>query len=180
MTKLFLLAFAPAAMLFAKEPLKTVPSVDLTKYQGKWFEIARLPNSFQRDCTGNVTATYNVQPNKQLGVLNECKEKGRTEPKKAEGWGRVVDPQTNSKLEVRFAPRALSWLPMVWGDYQIIALGDKYDYALVGTPDRKYLWVLSRTPRMDPALYQRLLDQAKSQGFDVSKMMKTEQVWGNE
>ena len=74
-----------------------------------------------------------------------------------------------------FAPAFLSFLPAVWGDYQIIALGPEYDHAVVGTPDRAYLWVLARAPRIDPGLYRRLLDGAKAQGFDVAKVVETRQ-----
>ena len=94
---------------------------------------------------------------------------------RATGIARRVDGQPPSVLEVRFAPAFLSFLPAVWGDYQIIALGPDYDHAVVGTPDRAYLWVLSRTPRMDPTLYRRLLDGAKGQGFDVAKVVETRQ-----
>jgi len=76
-------------------------------------------------------------------------------------------------LKVRFAPAFLSFLPMVWGDYQVIALGAEYDHVMVGTPDRKYLWILARTPRVDEALYRSLVEQARSQGFDVTALIDT-------
>ena len=171
------LAVATAAALptmAAPTPLRVVPDVDLARYAGNWFEIARLPNRFQTKCAGEVAAAYAPQPDGKVSVTNTCRTTTGTTTK-ASGVARRVEGQPPSVLEVRFAPAVLSFLPAVWGDYQIIALGADYDYAVVGTPDRNYLWVLSRTPKMDPALYQRLLDDAKGQGFDVAKVVATRQ-----
>ena len=155
-------------------PLRLVAQVDLARYAGTWFEIARLPNRFQTKCAGEVTATYTPRSDGRIDVVNKC----RTEDgglQEAAGVARRVEGQPPSRLEVRFAPAILSFMPAVWGDYRIIALGPEYDYALVGTADRKYLWILSRTARMDPGRYQRLLDEAASQGFDVAKIVATRQ-----
>lgn len=152
-------------------PLETVPSVDLKKYAGKWYEIARLPNRFQKDCTGNVTAAYTLRDDGKITVLNECREGDEME--RAEGVARVAgDSPGNAVLEVRFAPAFLSWLP-VWGDYRIIALDPDYRHAMVGTRDRKYLWILARSPSLEEDVIRRLLDQARSQGFPVDKMQRT-------
>ncbi len=160
----------------AAEPLTTVPSVDLERYAGKWFEIARFPNSFQKDCAGNVTAEYSRNPDGTIRVVNRCREASGDE-KTAEGVARVAPEAkaSNSVLEVRFAPAFLSFIPAVWGDYRILSLDADYSRVLVGSNDRKYLWILSRTPQLDPAIYQKLLDQAAKQGFDVGRMVRTPQ-----
>ena len=105
-------------------------------------------------------------------VVNRCREKDGTITE-SRGVARRVEDAPPSVLEVRFAPAILSFLPVVWGDYQVMALDDAHTYSLVGTPDRDYLWVLSRTPEMDPAIYDRLVAAAKAQGFDVSRLVRT-------
>ncbi|MEO5819828.1 MAG: lipocalin family protein [Vicinamibacteraceae bacterium] len=158
----------------APTPLRVVPTVDLARYAGTWYEVARLPNRFQEKCAGEVAALYEPRPDGRVAVTNRCRTSTGALTD-AKGIARRVEGQPPSKLQVRFAPAFLSFLPAVWGDYQIIALGDAYDHAVVGTPDRAFLWVLSRTPAMDPALYRRLLDEAKGQGFDVAKVVATRQ-----
>lgn len=158
-----------------KEPLRVVASVDLTRYAGVWYEIARLPNSFQEKCAGDVSAEYTLLREGRIKVVNRCrKTDGRMT--EAEGVARLADKEgANSRLKVRFAPSFLSFLPFVWGDYQIMELAPDYSYALVGEPGRKYLWVLSRTPQMDEGTYQRLAEAARAQGFDVSRLSRTKQ-----
>jgi apolipoprotein D and lipocalin family protein len=158
----------------APAPLRVVPALDLARYAGTWYEVARLPNRFQKQCTGDVVAVYQPRPDGRVTVTNRCRTTAGTDA--ATGVARRVDGQPPSILQVRFAPAFLSFLSAVWGDYQVIALGDAYDYAVVGTPDRQYLWVLSRTPKMDPDRYRRLLDDAKGQGFDVGKVVETPQA----
>jgi apolipoprotein D and lipocalin family protein len=156
-----------------REPLRVVPSVDFSRYAGRWYEVARLPNRFEKKCASDVTAEYTPREDGRIGVVNSCRKRdGKLT--KAEGVARLADRKgPNSRLEVRFAPSFLSFLPMVWGDYQIIELAPDYSHAVVGSPDRKYLWVLARTPRMDEATYRRLIEAAAAQGFDVSRMLRT-------
>jgi apolipoprotein D and lipocalin family protein len=168
------IAALPLVLVAADTPLRVVPDVDLTRYAGTWYEIARLPNRFQAKCAGEVVAAYELQSDGRIVVTNRCRTT-TGDVTVATGIARRVDGRPASVLEVRFAPAFLSFLPAVWGDYQIIALGRDYDHAVVGTPDRSYLWVLSRTPRMDADLYRRLLDGAKAQGFDVAKIVETRQ-----
>jgi apolipoprotein D and lipocalin family protein len=166
---------AGAARGQGKRPLKVVPQVDLARYAGKWYEIARFPNRFQKRCAGEVTADYALQPAGRISVLNRCKlaDGGQIQ---AEGVARVVGKgQPNSILKVRFAPAFLSFIPQVWGDYQIFALSPDYTHALVGDPSREYLWILSRSPRLDDAAYDRLVEEAKVQGFEIGKLVKTRQ-----
>lgn len=156
-----------------KEPLRVVPSVDLPRYAGLWYEVARLPNRFEEKCAGDVTAEYTPKGKNRLRVVNRCRRRDG-ELTEAVGEARPAGKRgPNSKLEVRFAPGFLSFLPFVWGDYQIIELADDYTHAVVGSPDRKYLWVLARSPRLEEATYQRLLEAARAQGFDVRRMIRT-------
>lgn len=159
----------------AKEtPVKTVPSVDLNKYSGTWYEIAKYPNKFQKDCVGNTTATYTLKGDGKLEVLNRCLEKDGT-TKAAKAAGKVNDKQTNAKLKVRFAPGFISFLPFVWANYWVIDLAEDYSYAVVATPDRDYFWILSRKDEMDDATYQQILRRAEAQGFVPGKVVKTPQ-----
>ena len=146
-------------------PLRTVAGVELNKYTGRWFEIARLPARFEKDCDSDVTATYTLRADGKVNVLNQCR-KANGEMKKAQGTAKVVDESTNAKLKVSFF-----W--PIYGDYWILELGDHYEYAVVGEPSRKYVWILSRSPRMDESLYQSLLGKIAAQGFDTTRLIKT-------
>lgn len=156
--------------------LQVVSTVDLQRYTGKWYEIARLPNKFQKDCVGEVLATYTLLEGSQLKVVNQCrKQNGQLE--QAEGKARLADKNgPNAKLEVRFAPAWLSWLPLVWGDYWIIELANDYSYAVVGTPDREFLWILARSPQLEEETFRRLIENAAAAGFDTAQVVKTRQV----
>ena len=165
---------ALATTIVMATPLTVVTNLVPARYVGQWFEIARLPNRFQDQCSGDVVARYTARDGGGFEVVNSCKEKSG-DFTAAEGVARTVKGAPTSVLQVRFAPAFLSFLPQVWGDYQVIALDDAHTYAVVGTPDRKYLWVLSRQADMDPALYERLIDIAKSQGFDIAKVVRTPQ-----
>ena len=152
----------------------TVPSVDLNKYSGTWYEIAKYPNKFQKDCVGNTTATYTLKGEGKIEVLNRCLEKDGT-VKDAKGSGKVEDERTKAKLKVRFAPGFLSFLSAVWGDYWVIDLAPDYSYSVIGTPDREYFWILSRTPELTDSVYQDILRRAEQQGFVPGKVVKTPQ-----
>lgn len=146
--------------------LDVVPHVELEKYLGKWYEIARLPAKFQEGCD-ETTATYTLLKDGNISVLNQCTKNGKM--KQAKGKAKIVDKNSNAKLKVTF------FWPF-YGDYWIIKLGNEYNYSVVGTPDRKYLWILSRTPQMNDKLYSQLIEYAKSKGFDVNKVIKTLQT----
>ena len=152
-------------------PVRTVPRVDLERYAGDWFEIARFPNRFQRSCTGDVRASYARRADGQIDVVNRCRTaKGRTE---ARGLARIADTQSGAKLKVRFAPAWLSWLPAVWGDYWVIGLAPDYSWAVVGDPGREYLWILSRTPSLDADALAAARAAARDNGFDVDRLVLT-------
>lgn len=147
-------------------PQEVVREVDLDRYLGTWYEIARYPNRFQRGCTA-TTATYSLREDGGIRVLNRCRAGDPAGPlREAEGKAWVVDLETGARLKVQF----------FWpfrGDYWIIGLGENYEYAVVGHPRRKYLWVLSRTPEMDPALYETALESVRRNGYDPSKLVLT-------
>ena len=157
----------------AQTDLELVKALDLERYQGVWYEIARLPNEFQNQCVGDVTAEYTLLESGKVEVINRCRlEDGSID--QASGLARRPDPDRPAALEVRFAPRWLSLLPFVWGEYQVFALDDDYQWALVGDPSREYLWMLARTPRIDSALYQDPIERAAAQGFDTQAIVQTE------
>lgn len=157
-----------------KTKVTTVSSVDIIRYAGKWYEIAKYPNRFQKKCVANTTAVYNLIGGGNIEVINSCQtQEGKVD--EATGRGKIADKNTNAKLKVRFAPSYISFLPFVWGDYWIIDLEPNYQYAVVGTPKRDYLWILSRTPELDENTYQGILNRIKEQGFDPNKLVKTPQ-----
>ncbi|MFN0171798.1 MAG: lipocalin family protein [Bryobacteraceae bacterium] len=147
-------------------PLQVVPSVDLTRYMGRWYEIARLPNRFQRDCASDTSATYTLRPDGKITVLNQCRQSdGRF--KSATGTARLAGAkEPNSKLSVTF------FWPF-YGNYWIVDLEPDYRWAVVGEPDRKYFWILSREPRLDEALYSEIVKRARNQGYDISPLLRT-------
>lgn len=158
-----------------RAPLQVVAPVDLKRYAGLWHEQARLPNRFENDCTGHVTAEYTPLPDGTIEVRNRCVvDDGSVD--EAVGRARVV-PVAGlpgaGRLEVRFVPEWLGWLPLVWGDYWILKLDRDYQVALVGTPNREYLWVLSRAPELDEATLQGELEYARTLGFDVDKVVRS-------
>lgn len=155
-------------------PLPTVASVSLERYAGRWFEIARLPMWFERNCVGDINATYTVRSDNRIDVVNRCRT--QTGNISAQGIAEIPDPAHHGQLRVRFAPDWLAWLPVVWGDYWIIELDPDYRWVLVGAPSRDYLWILARTPALDDATVTRLKDSAARLGFDVDKMISVTNV----
>ncbi|HEX8026976.1 MAG TPA: DUF2867 domain-containing protein, partial [Vicinamibacterales bacterium] len=155
-------------------PVRTMPFVDLDRYAGDWFEIERFPNRFQRQCAGDVRATYARRPDGRVDVTNRCRgTNGETE---ARGVARIVDERSFAKLKVRFAPSWLSWVPVVWGDYWIIGLAPDYSWAVVGDPGRKYLWILARTPRLDHESSTAARQVARDNGYDIGRLVLTPQA----
>jgi apolipoprotein D and lipocalin family protein len=155
-------------------PVQAVDKVDLSRYLGEWFEIARFPNRFQRQCLGDVRAVYAMRQDGRLDVVNRCRtDDGVT---KARGVARVVDSTTGAKLKVRFAPAILSFLSAVWGDYWVVGLAPDYSWATVGSPDRKYLWILGRTSSIGTEAYAAALEAARANGFDVARLVRTTQA----
>lgn len=150
-------------------PLETVQHVELARYLGTWFEIASLPQSFQRGCTA-TRATYGLLSDGDIEVVNRCNKNTLDGPEEvATGRARVVDTTTNAKLEVSF------FRPF-WGAYWIIQLGSEYEYAVVGHPGRDSLWILSRTPTMPPERYAQVISQLKAQQYPLERLALTPQA----
>ena len=160
---LSLLLGCGAVRLESVAELAVVPRVEIDRYLGTWYEIARYPNRFQKGCVA-ATADYSMRDDGKIRVVNACREGSLNGPiKHIEGKAWVVDRETNAKLRVRF----------FWpfrGAYWIIDLGQDYEYAVVGHPKRKYLWVLSRTPEMSPELYQAIVERLIEQGYDPGRL----------
>lgn len=156
------------------QSVKTIAALDVPRYLGTWYEIAKFPNWFQKKCVSNTRAVYTAKPDGNLRVLNSCKT-AKGETSEAEGLARQIGAKDSPKLEVRFAPEWLSFLPLVWGDYWVIDLDPQYQVAAVSDPRREYLWVLSRTPQLDPKVYADLLQRLTQQQFDIQKLELTSQ-----
>jgi len=171
----FALALAWAAGAApAGEPLTTVPALDVPRYMGTWYEIAKFPNWFQRKCVSNTRANYVLQADGKVQVTNRCKrESGEVD--EAIGAARQIGPANSPKLQVRFAPVWLSLIPAVWGDYWVVELDEDYQWVAVSEPGRAYLWILSRSPRMDAATYTDVLSRLTRKGLDVQKLETTRQ-----
>jgi apolipoprotein D and lipocalin family protein len=164
----FLVAFTVVAPSRAGDrlPLETVDSVDLERYLGRWYEIASYPMYFQRGCTA-TTADYSLRKDGLIEVINSCrKESVDGKLKQAKGRAKIVDPTTNAKLKVSF-------FGPFWGPYWIIDLDPDYQWAVVGVPSRKYLWILSRSPRIDTALYDEILARLPAKGYDPAGLNRT-------
>jgi apolipoprotein D and lipocalin family protein len=155
-------------------PLATITSLDVPRYMGNWFEIAKYPNKFQMKCVADTQAQYQLLPAGTVQVTNRCR-KDNGEMDEAIGEVRQTGAATSPKLQVRFAPAWLSWLPMVWGNYWVIDLDDRYQLVAVSEPNREFLWVLARTPKVSAEAYDALLARLKVQGFELGKLERTRQ-----
>jgi apolipoprotein D and lipocalin family protein len=166
MTRALILSLAPlllTACATQLPPPTTVASVDLARYAGAWHEIESFPNWFQSGCAG-TKANYTPQADGTIKVVNTCERRGQASS--IEGTARVVPGSNNSKLKVRF-------FGPFEGDYWILDLDPDYRWAAVGAPNRRYLWILSRNPQIDPALLGRIRARLAAQGFDVSRLRPT-------
>jgi apolipoprotein D and lipocalin family protein len=169
LTVVGLLVWVAGCPSVTETPLTVVSQVDVSRYVGKWYEIASYPAVFQAGCTG-TTAEYTLRDDGRVGVLNTCYQGQLDGPVKTiQGTARVVDTETNAKLKVTF------FSPFE-GDYWIIDLDEHYQWAVVGEPRRKFLWILSRTPTLDDAIYQSILARLPEAGYDASRLRRTLQV----
>ena len=163
---------APVAPGAAPAPLSAIGELSVERYMGRWYEIAKLPNWFQRKCVADTSAQYSLLPQGGVQVLNQCRlQSGEME--QALGLAQQQGGPQSPKLKVRFAPAWLSWLPVVWGDYWVIDLDPAYELVAVSEPRREYLWVLSRTPAVEPARYAALLARLSAMGLPVDKLEPT-------
>ncbi|MDY0298104.1 MAG: lipocalin family protein [Acidobacteriota bacterium] len=154
----------------SKPSLETVEKVDLERYMGRWYEIAKIPNRFQRKCARNTTAEYALRPDGRVTVVNRCTQKDGDESV-SRGLARVVDAATNAKLKVSFVN--LLGVRLFWGNYWIIGLDSGYRWVLVGEPERKYGWILAREPRLTPEQWDRARSTLRARGYDPSRFVTT-------
>ncbi len=152
-------------------PLTTIPSLDVPRYMGTWYEITKYPNWFQKKCSSDTSANYSLQPENTVRVVNRCK-KADGNWEEAVGEAVQVGDATSPKLQVRFAPWWLSFLPMVWGNYWVVYLDPDYQLVGVSEPTRQYLWVLSRTKSVTSTAYHSALAVLEAKGFDLTKLEK--------
>ena len=163
-----------AAAQQGQRPLKAIAQLDVPRYLGRWYEIAKFPNRFQRQCASDTSADYALLPHGHIRVLNQCRNSaGNWEH--AIGVARPIGGPPTARLKVRFAPEWLSFLPFVWGDYWVVALDPQYQWALVSEPRREYLWVLARTPTLPEATQLALREQLARMGFDLERLQPTPQ-----
>ncbi len=153
-----------------QDPLEVVPRVDLKQYMGWWYEIARYPNRFERDCDGNATAFYTLRTDGSIEVLNRCLTRE----------GRVKSTRGIARPAARGGPNTKLKVTFFWpfpGDYWITALDTTYSWAVVGEPNRKYLWILARTPEIEPSVYDRIEAIVRERGYNPGRLQKTPQLW---
>lgn len=146
-------------------PLSTVDSLDLEKYAGVWYDYAHLPASFLNGCT-DITAEYKTENDSYVSVYNRCIKSKSGKSSDIKGKAFIVSGSNNAKLKVQF----------FWpfrANYWILAIDKDYQYALVGGPSRKYLWILTRGPKLEPDIYNELIETARVKGFQVENMIRT-------
>jgi apolipoprotein D and lipocalin family protein len=160
----------------SKQPLQTVPHVDLKRYMGQWYEIAAIPMFFERRCTSGARAQYRLLPDGLVEVVNSC-QTASGERISSTGRARVGDPQSNAKLKVTFV-NLLGWRFWMGGDYWIIDLDADYQTAVIGDPSRRYAWILSRTTALPPETLARLQQVLRAQGYDPCRLMIMPQPGG--
>lgn len=148
--------------------LETVPRVELSRYLGRWYEIARYPNWFEKKCDRDVSATYAMREDGRISVMNSC-VKVNGSRSESTGWAKIADPATNAKLKVTF------FWPF-FGDYWVLELGENYQYAVIGEPSRKFLWILSRTPQMSDEQYRAISARLAAKGYDAAKLVRVQQT----
>jgi apolipoprotein D and lipocalin family protein len=153
----------------------TVPSLDLDRYLGAWYEIARLPMRHEKPDWTDITATYTLNDDGNVRVRNRALDRDG-ELHEAIGEAVPVEGSGNAKLEVSFLPEGLRWIPFTKGDYWVLRIDPDYRTALVGDPKREYLWLLHRDPKIDPALRAEFLDTARAQGYDLTDLIDTPQT----
>ncbi len=172
--KLILLALLTCCFLGcgrSHSDLETIGDFNIEQYFGVWHQIALIPNFFQEDCVADTHAEYRVLSNDSIAIVNSCLS---LDGKKlvAAGVGKATgEPVNFARLKVSFAPKWLHWIPLVWGDYWIISIDDRYDSVLVGSPDRRYLWILSRQKYIQKKKFFEYLEEANKNGFDTSLLV---------
>lgn len=156
----------------ALAPLPSIASLDVPRYMGVWYELAKFPNRFQKKCVADTSASYSLQPDGGVRVLNACRL-ANGEMQQALGQAHPVGGPDSAQLRVRFAPAWLSWLPWVWGNYWVIDLDEGYQLVAISEPRREYLWILARSPVVPEERYAALLERLSRMGLDVQRLERT-------
>lgn len=146
-----------------------IPRLDLNHYLGRWYEICRLPLKFEDETATDITATYSLNSNGAVRVDNRCFD-AEGEPSQSIGEATPVD-DAKSRLKVTFLPEFIRWIPFTTGDYWVLRIDPEYQTALVGTPNRKNLWLLARQPDLADDIREDFLETARQQGFDLSALI---------
>lgn len=163
-----------ASVAAADLPNQPVSALELSRYEGKWHEIAHIPVFYQRKCTGAATSTYTPNQDGSLRVLTTCTtSKGL---KSVNGVAKYTSDNPGA-FKVRFAPAWLRWLPQAWIDYWVIDIDPDYRWAVIGEPGRKHLWIMSRDTRMSRHLYEQLVARARDRGYPVKKLITMEPLY---
>ncbi len=149
--------------------VKAIPSLDLSRYLGKWYEICRLPMKYEDETATDITARYSLNESGTVRVDNRCFDENG-EPAWSIGEAAPTD-ESNSRLTVTFLPKFMRWIPFTSGDYWVLKLDPDYQVSLVGTPDRQYLWLLSRSPDLSQDTQDEYLAEARRQGFDLTRLI---------
>lgn len=172
-TCLLTILSAPLSIGASGAPPEVVSNLDLKQYTGLWYEIAKIPNRFQKQCVKDTTAEYRLREDGRIDVVNSCMT-ASGERDEALGIARVVDKANDAKLEVSFV-ELLGW-NLFWGDYWVLDLGEDYAYSVVGTPDRRYGWILSRTPMLEEKTLEHIRAVLRRNGYDPDDFQPTEQT----
>lgn len=156
-----------------KNEVTSVSSLDLDRYLGTWFEICRLPLKWEDAAASDISATYTLLPDGQIGVENRCLD-ADGKPDRSIGVA-VSQDASDAKLKVSFLPEYLRWIPFTKGDYWVLAIAPDYSVALVGTPDHQHLWLLSRSPALSTTIVENYLAIARTQGFNLDALITPRQ-----
>lgn len=161
----FIVLIASTSLAHAEPvPVQSVPAVDLARYLGTWYEIAAFPMFFQRNCIGDTTAEYVLRDDGDIAVTNRCRTASGFDQATGRAW--APDEGNSARLKVSF----------FWpfrSDYWILGLDTDYRWAVVGNPNRKYLWILSRTPQLTKDALDKALQSARAQGYDLTPLVFT-------
>lgn len=155
------------------EAISSVPDLDLDRYLGLWYEIGRLPLKWEDAAATDITAEYSLQDDGDVRVDNRCFDENG-EPTRTVGRAKPVEGEPG-QLKVSFLPEFLRWIPFTEGDYWVLKIDDEYRWALVGTPDRKNLWLLSRESGVPAGVEDEYLDAARARGFELAEWIRTPQ-----
>lgn len=171
---LFSSLFSFLLLAESAQKIRPVSFVDLKRYTGTWYEIARLPNATETNCM-RITTEYTLKQNGLLSILSRCtKENGYA--RESQGKVRINNSPSNSMMSTNFVPHWLSWTGIGWEDYWIIDIDKNYQFAVISDPNKDYLWILSRKESIDKTIYEKIIDKLKNQHFDLSHLIVSGEI----